>query len=73
MDTLQTVTLHTIAICRVTQGGPQNRGHRLMTIILSILNRNFFSPEDFLVNLQLNGYKKFHRTLHMLLHYLAKH
>jgi len=42
MDTLQTVTLHTIAICRVTQGGPQKRGHRLMTIILSILNRNFF-------------------------------
>jgi len=28
--------------------------------------------EDSLVNLQLNGYQKSHRTLHMLLHYLAK-
>jgi len=53
----------------------KKRGHRLVTTILSILNRfkNFFSLEDFLVNLQLNGYQKSHRTLHMLLHYLVKH
>ena len=49
-------------------------GHRLMTIILSILNRfkTFFSLEDSLVNLQLIGYQKSHRILHVLLHYLAK-
>jgi len=35
------------------------RGHRLMTIILSILNRfKKMSVEDSLVNLQLNGYLK---------------
>jgi len=53
----------------------KKRGHRLVTTILSILNRfkNFFSLEDSLVNLQLNGYQKSHRTLHMLLHYLVKH
>jgi len=46
-----------------------------MTIIQSILNgfKNFFSVEDFLVNVQLNGYQKSHRTLHMLLHYLGEH
>ena len=38
-----------------------------MTTVLSNLNRlNFFSLEDFLVNLQL----KSHRTLHLLLYYL---
>jgi len=44
-----------------------------MTIILSNLNRfkKFFSLEDSLVNLQLNGYLKSHCTSHMLLHYLA--
>jgi len=52
----------------------QKRGHRLMTLILSILNRlKNISPEDSLVNLQLNRYQKSHRTLHMLLHYLVKH
>jgi len=53
----------------------KKRGHRLVTIILSILNRfkNFFSLENSLVNLQLNAYQKSHRTLHMLLHYLVKH
>jgi len=41
----------------VYTGWVKKRGHRLMTIILSNLNRfNFFSLEDFLVNLQLNGY-----------------
>ena len=52
----------------------KTRGHRLMTIILSILNRfkTFFSLEDSLVNLQLIGYQKSHRILHVLLHYLAK-
>jgi len=44
-----------------------------MTIILSILNRfkKFFSLEDSLVGLylELNGYQKSHRTLHMLLQY----
>ena len=46
-----------------------------MIIILSVLNRfkNFFSLEDSLANLQLNGYQKSHHTLHMLLHTLAKH
>ena len=41
------------------QGGPQKRGHRLVTIILSVLNRfkNFFSLEDSLVNLQLKDIK----------------
>ena len=47
-----------------------------MTIILSNLNRfkKLFSLEDSLVNLQLKGYKKSRRTLHMcdmLLHYLV--
>ena len=53
----------------------KKRGHRLVTIILSILNRFkiFFSLEDALVNLQLNGYQNSHRTVHMLLHYLVKH
>ena len=32
-----------------------------------------FSLEDSLVNLQLKGYQKPHRTLHMLLHYFVKH
>ena len=43
-----------------------------MIIILSIPNRfkNFFSLEDSLVNLQLSGYQKSHRTLHMLLYYI---
>jgi len=52
----------------------KKRGHRLMTVILPILDRfkNFFSLEDFLVNLQLNGYQKSQHTLHMLLHYLVK-
>jgi len=45
-----------------------------MTAILPILNRfqKFFSLEDSLVNLQLNGYQKSQRTLHTLLHYLVK-
>ena len=46
-----------------------------MTIILSNLNRfkENFSLEDSLVNLQLSGYLKSHRTLRVLLHYLVKH
>jgi len=38
----------------------QKRGHRLMTIILSNLNRytKTFSLKDSLVNLQLNAYYK---------------
>ena len=32
-----------------------------------------FSLDDFLVNLQLHGYHKFHRTLHVLLHYFVTH
>ena len=46
-----------------------------MTKILPIHNnlKKMFSLEDFLVNLQLNGYQKSNLTLHMLLHYLAKH
>jgi len=55
------------------QRWPKKRGHRLMTIILSNLNRLKSSLEDSWVNLQLNGYLKSHRTLHMLLHYLVKH
>jgi len=53
----------------------KKRATRLMTIILSILNsfKTFFSLEDSLVNLQLIGYRKSQHTLHMLLHYLAKH
>jgi len=45
-----------------------------MTVILSILNRFkiFFHRKIPLVNLQLKGYQKSHRTLHMLLHYLGK-
>jgi len=51
----------------------QKRGYKHMTVILSIPNRfKTFLLEDFLVNLQLNGYQKSHRTLHMLLHYLVK-
>jgi len=39
------------------QGGPKKRGHRLMTIILSNLNRfKNFLLQDSLVNSQLNGY-----------------
>ena len=41
------------------QGGPKKRGHRLMTIIISNLNRfkNFFFTGRFVAkNLQLNGY-----------------
>jgi len=39
---------------KIIQGGPKKRGHRLMTITLSILNRfNFFSLEHSLVYLQL--------------------
>jgi len=55
------------------QGGPKKRGHILMTIILSNLNRfKMFSLEDSLVNLQLNGYQKSRFILHLLLHYLVK-
>ena len=44
-----------------------------MTVILSILSRFLKkSLEDSFVNLQLNGYKKSHRTVRMLLHYLVK-
>ena len=39
------------------QGGPKKRGHRLVTIILSNLNRSRNSLEDSLANLQLNGYR----------------
>ena len=47
------------------QGGPKKRGRRLMTILLSNLNRfKVFSLEDSVVNLQLNGYQKSHCTLH---------
>jgi len=47
------------------QGWSKKRGHKLMTIILSIRNKfkNFFSLKDSLVNLQSNGYQKSHRTL----------
>jgi len=39
------------------QGGPKNRDHRLMTIILSILNRfKKNSVEDSLLNMQLPSY-----------------
>jgi len=49
-------------------GWSKKRGHRRMTIILSILNRFYKnSPEDSLANLQLNGYQKFHRCLHITL------
>ena len=45
-----------------------------MAMILSNFDRfNFFSLEDSLVNLQLNGYYKSYHTLHILLHYLVKH
>jgi len=46
-----------------------------MTIILSNRNRfkMFFSLEDSLEDLQLDGYQKSHCTLHMLLHDLVKH
>ena len=51
-------------------GWAKKRGHRLMTIILSVLILNqfkkFFSPEDSLVNLQLNGYQKIKIPLHLL-------
>ena len=51
----------------------KKRGHILMIIILSILNRSF-SLEDSVVNLQLNRYfKKPQRTLNMLLHCFVKH
>jgi len=33
------------------------RGHGLMNIVLSNLNRLFFFTEESLVNLQLNGYE----------------
>jgi len=47
------------------QGAPKKRGRRLMTILLSNLNRfKVFSLEDSVVNLQLNGYQKSHCTLH---------
>ena len=32
-----------------------------------------FSLKDSLLNLQLSGYQKSRRTLHMLLHYFVKH
>ena len=46
-----------------------------MTIIMSILKRlqNFLSLEDSWVNLQLNGYVKSHRALHMLLNDFVKY
>ena len=46
--------------CRlVTYRVAKKRGHRLMVIILSILNRSKkLSLEDSWVNLQVNGYKK---------------
>jgi len=60
--------------CNLRTGLAKKRGHRLMTIILSILNRfNKFFTVDSAANLQLNVYQKSHRTLHMLLHYLVKH
>ena len=55
-------------------GWAKKQGHRLVTIILSILNRfKNFLLEGSLLNLQLNGHQKSHRTLHMLLHSLVKH
>jgi len=60
------------SLCLSIQGGPRKRGHRLMTIILSNLNRlKKISLSDSLVNLQLNGYLKSRCNLHMLLHYLV--
>jgi len=44
-------------LCSITYRVGHKRGHRLMTIILSVLNRfKFFLLEDSLVNLQWNGY-----------------
>ena len=45
--------------CDIYRVDQKNRGHRLMTMILSFLNRfkNFFSLEDSLVNLQLTDIK----------------
>ena len=44
------------------KAGPQSHEH----------NSDGFTGGSF-VNLQLNGYYKSHRTLHMLLHFLVKH
>ena len=50
-------TGHCTFTCMYT-GWAKKRGHRLMTIILSNLNRfaQFFSLEDSLVNWKVNGY-----------------
>ena len=61
---LKTVSQH-VGWSDVTEctGWDRKRGHRLMTTILSILNRfKKKSLEDSLVNLQLNGYQQSHRT-----------
>jgi len=51
----QELNMHRVSTC--LQRGPNKRGHRLMTTIVTNLNRiTFFSLEDSLVNLQLNGY-----------------
>ena len=43
----------------ITQGGPKKRGYRLMTILLSNLNRFLKNPlKNSWVNLQLNKYLK---------------
>ena len=44
-----------LRVCMSVQGGPKKRGHGLMTILLSNLNRFLKSLlEDYLINLQLN-------------------
>jgi len=68
-----TITLRTVNDFAVYRVGPKKRGHGLMTIILSNLNRLKKLTEHSLINMQLNGYLKCHRTLHMLIRYLVKH
>ena len=52
----------------------KKRGHGLMTIILSILNRfqNFFTGR-FFGKFAFKLCQKSHRTFHMLVHCLVKH
>jgi len=53
------------------KGGPKKRGHRLMTIILPNINRdfNFFFTGRFLSKFAVKWILKPHRTLLVLLHY----
>jgi len=58
MQHCKIITKEAQTVIQYIQGGPKNRVHRLMTIILSNLNRftKYFSLKDSLVNLQLNVY-----------------